>query len=263
MTVLRRARPALGTVVELGIRTSPGPRPAPGPCWQEAALAAGWAALAEVERALSAFLPQSDLGRFNAAPAGAGLAVRSTTAAVLRLSRALWRESGGLLDVSLGTGPEAWSLEEFGGAALLCKHTADVRLDLGGVAKGHAVDRALEVMAEAAAEAAQPPACWVNAGGDLRTCGVALRVHLRDERSGGARPWIELREGAVATSDFHPRARARLVGDARRASHVSVISSRCCLSDALTKVVALSGREDHPLVLAHSARAFIHDRHLR
>jgi len=99
----------------------------------------------------------------------------------------------------------------------------------------------------------------VNAGGDLRTRGVAVRVHLRDERTGGARPWIELREGAVATSDFGARARARLAGEVPRASHVSVISPRCCLSDALTKVVALSGREDHPLVLAHSARAFIHD----
>ncbi|HVO20387.1 MAG TPA: FAD:protein FMN transferase [Anaeromyxobacter sp.] len=259
MTVLRRARPALGTLVELGIRTSEGPRRATRPGWGEAALSAGWAALAEVEGAMSAFLPESDVFRFNAAPAGARLEVRSGTAAVLRLSRALWRESGGLLDVSLGTGPAAWSLDSAGGTPVLCKHAAEVRLDLGGIAKGYAVDRALEALAAAAAEAAQPPACWVNAGGDLRTRGVAVRVHLRDERAGGARPWIELREGALATSDFGARARARLAGEAPRARHVSVVSPRCCLSDALTKVVALSGRADHPLVLAHRARAFIHD----
>jgi FAD:protein FMN transferase len=255
---VRRARPALGTLVELGLDPVGPPRAAGAPSWVETALRAGWAAIAEVEQAMSAFLPTSDVGRFNAAPSGACLEVSAATAAVLLAARALQRESDGLLDVSLGSGAEGWSLTAAGRGTLLRKHAAGVRLDLGGIAKGYAVDRALEAMADSIASSGRRPRCWANAGGDLRTHGVAIRVHLRDERSGGARPWLTLRGGAVATSDFGPAARARLAGGAARASHVSVASPWCFLSDALTKVVALSGRPDHPAVAAHGATAWIH-----
>lgn len=254
---VRRARPAMGTLVELGLRV---PEASPGdpPPWAERALQEGWRAVAAVERALSAFLPGSDVGRFNAAPAGACLAVGAHAIAVLRAARRLERASGGLLDVTLGSGPGDWSLRRRGRAVLLHKHTRAVRLDLGGIAKGYAVDRALSAMAACAARAGRRPGCWVNAGGDLRTRGAPLEVRLRDERGGGARPWLSIRQGAVATSDLGPGTRSRLAGGVPRAGHVSVISPRCMWSDALTKVVAGSGRCDHPLLAALRARAFVH-----
>lgn len=248
----------MGTLVELGLLL-PEAYGEPPPRWAVLALEAGWQALAAVEQALSAFLPGSDVSRFNAAPAGACLPVGADAAAVLRTSRRLQRLSGGTLDVTLGTGPGDWSLSARGGAILLRKHTGSVRMDLGGIAKGYAVDRALAAMVAAAARAGRRPGCWVNAGGDLRTRGAPLEVRLRDERAGGARPWLALRLGALATSDFAPAARSRLAGGAPRARHVSVLSPRCMWSDALTKLVARTGRRDHPLLAALRARAFVHE----
>jgi thiamine biosynthesis lipoprotein len=247
---VRRARPALGTLVELGALAPDG-----GGERVAAAFAAAWRVLAEVEGALSAFLPASDVARFNAAPAGAALAVGAHAAAVLGAAASLARESGGLLDVTLGTGHGDWALAARGGAPLLVKRSAAVRLDLGGIGKGYAVDRVFCALARALGRGS---ACWVNAGGDLRVRGVDLPVALRDEEGGGARPFLALRQGALATSRFGADARARLAGAAARARHVTVLAPRCLWSDALTKVVALSGRGDHPLLARHGAVAWLH-----
>jgi thiamine biosynthesis lipoprotein len=251
---LRRARPALGTLVEMGARIG-----ASGPEAAEAALAEAWTVLARVERALSAFDPGSDVGRFNAAPAGSDLSITRDTATVLRAAAELRLASDGLFDVSQGTGSQAWWLSEECGGHRLHKQAAGVRLDLGGIGKGHAVDQAFEALASALGQAPEDVACWVNAGGDLRATGVALPVHLRDEQRGGARPWLVLREGALATSHFGPGARALLTGGpAELRAHVSVASSSCLWSDALTKVVAGTGRVDHPLLARHGATAWLH-----
>jgi thiamine biosynthesis lipoprotein len=254
---VRRARPALGTIVELGARAPDEMHADAAAAWGEAAFRAAWDAIGEVEREMSAFDPASDVARFNVAPAGAALRVSAGTAAVLRAAADLARESDGLFDPTLGTGAGAWALAGEDGAAVLHKIKGDVRLDLGGIAKGYAVDRAFEALA---ARAGDDHACWVNAGGDLRVCGVELPVCLRDERGGGARPWMRLREGALATSDFGPATRARLggAGPACGSAHVSVLSPSCLFSDALTKVVARSGRTDHPSLASHEAVAWLH-----
>jgi len=250
---IRRARPALGTLVEIGARV-----PAPAAREAAAALEEAWDALAAVERELSAFDPESDVGRFNAAPEGEALAIADHTAAVLRAAADLARETGWLFDVSQGTGAGAWSVADAGGAALLHKRSASVRLDLGGIAKGYAVDRAFEALA-ARLDHVDGAGCWVNAGGDLRVAGVELPVFLRDERGGGARPWMVLSDGALATSDYGPGARARLAGAPEgRGRHVSVAAPRCMWSDALTKVVAITGRVDHPAVVLRRAVAWVH-----
>jgi thiamine biosynthesis lipoprotein len=233
MTALvRRARPALGTLVEIGAR---------GP---ELAVLAAFEALNHVERALSAFDPASDIGRFN--DAGPGFVPASAdTLAVLSMAAELSDETSGLFDVTQGTGPRDWAVSGFG----LRKLTASVRIDLGGIGKGYAVDRAFEALGAAQA--------WVNAGGDLRAAGFDLPVALRDELGGGVRSWMVLRDGALATSWFGPGARSRLHGGVR-ARHVSVAAPSCMVSDALTKVVALSGRVDDPILARYGATAWVH-----
>jgi len=254
-TTLRRARPALGTLVEMGALVPEALLPE-----AESALAEGWRALGAAERALSAFDPGSDVGRFNAAAAGAELALSEEAALVLGAAAELFRESDGLFDVTLGTGPRDWALLGQGrGETRLRKRSASVRIDLGGIGKGHAVDRAFEALSRRLAEAPGEAACWVNAGGDLRAGAVDLPVYLRDERVGGARPWLLLREGALATSFFGGEARGRLAGAHRGGDrHVSVAAPRCLWSDALTKVVALSGEVDHPILSRHEAVAWLH-----
>jgi thiamine biosynthesis lipoprotein len=256
--VLRRARPALGTLVELGLVAPAGVAAASREAFAVTVLASAWRALAAVERALSAFDPDSDIGRFNAAPAGARLAVGPDAARVLGSAASLAQETGGAFDVTLGTGPRGWRLERGPRGALLHKDAASVRFDLGGIGKGHAVDRCFAALRSALRLAGAPGGCWVNAGGDLRVAGLTVPVRLRDEGAGGARPWLALSGGALATSAFGPGARALLAGGPARAAQVSVAAPRCLWADALTKVVALTGRADHPLLARHGATAWIH-----
>jgi thiamine biosynthesis lipoprotein len=251
---IRRARPALGTIVELGARVPEG-----AVATAKAALDDAWRVLAGVERTLSAFDAQSDVGRFNAAPSGAAFGLADDAAAVLGAAADLFRTSDGLFDVTQGTGPSDWMLADVGGATHIHKRSALVRLDLGGIGKGYAVDRAFEALAAPLLRAREDAACWVNAGGDLRVGAVDVPVFLREEEGGGAWPWLVLRDGALATSSFGPHSRARLAGaSASEARHVSVAAPRCMWSDALTKVVALTGRVDHPLLACHRAVAWIH-----
>lgn len=242
----RRARPLLGTLVDVAV-------PAHG-AQADAALAAAFDAVAQVERLMSAHRADSDLGRSLAAPADQAVPIHPWTAEVLQLAAALHAASGGRFDVALGTG--RWSLLHGDGRPpRLVRHAPAVRLDLGGLAKGWAVDAAVQ-----AAQAAGAPAVWVNAGGDVRVQGMAVPIDLRDEVRGGVRAWGELEDGALATSDFRPGARA--VGVGLQARHVSVAAPRCAWADGLTKVVAACGSPDHPVARAmlrhYEAQAWIH-----
>jgi thiamine biosynthesis lipoprotein len=243
--LLRRARPALGTLVEAGARADA----AEEALLVQAAFNQAFLAIAEVESALSAFDPFSDIGRFNDAATGEAFAVRTDTIAVLTAALELAFETGCLFDVTQGSGPADWSLKN----GVLHKHSASVRIDLGGIGKGHAVDRAFEALQNALGGAP----CWINAGGDLRVSGLELPISLRDELDGGFHPWMILRDGALATSWFGPGARSKLSGDAY-ARHVSVAAPRCLYSDALTKVVALSGHIDAKVLARHGATAWVH-----
>lgn len=254
---IRRARPALGTLVEIGVVLTSEARPADA----ESAIDAAWDALTQVEQALSAFVFTSDVGRFNTARAGEAVPVSGDGVVVLQAAAQLAEQTDGSFDVSQGTGPHDWSLGGDASGWTLHKWSDDVRLDLGGIGKGHAVDRTFAALVETLGHSTLEQRCWVNAGGDLRVVGVDLPVQLRDEVAGGARPWLALREGALATSWFGPDARSRLAGaDPAATRHVSVVSPLCMWSDALTKVVALAGRTDLPLLARLGATAWLHTR---
>jgi thiamine biosynthesis lipoprotein len=251
--MVRRARPALGTIVELGVQAADADR-------ASVALQAAWKTLVEVEQALSTFDPRSDVARFNAAAAGITFAITDHTAAVLELVADLQRVSDGLFDATLGTGPLDWFLVNEGGQPAVQKRSTAVRLDLGGVGKGYAVDRTFEALAVGLGSG-DDAACWVNAGGDLRVGAADLPVFLRNEEEGGAVPWLFLRDGALATSCYGPTTRARLAGASREPDrHVSVASPRCMWSDALTKIVALTGCVNHLLLARYRAVAWIHSK---
>lgn len=238
----RRARPLLGTLVELGVLHG-------DDAAADAALAAGFAAIDAVEAQLSRFRADSDLARFHALPAGGAIEVGEHTAAVLAAAAGLQAETDDLFDISLGSAPRGWRCD----GRRLAKLDPLVRLDLGGIGKGHAVDAAVAVL-----RALAPAGGWVNAGGDLRSYGAAtLDVQLRDEHDGGTRPWLQLADGALATSHFGAGSRSSLHGG-RGAGHVSVAAPLCLWADALTKVVAASGHPRHPALRARDAQAWLH-----
>ena len=229
----RRARPALGTLVEIGVAVRAPLAKLPA----DEAIASAFARIVVAEAKLSRFDPASPIHRFNVAVPGTRIAIDGDTARVLAAVRALHDASDGLFDITLGSGPSGWRCED----GFLLKTSAGTTLDLGGIGKGHAVDCGVAALRAAGVEAG-----WVNAGGDLRVFGsVTLPVHLRDETGGGVRPFADLRDGAFATSRLS-------------AGHASVAAEECLWADALTKLVVASGDVRHPLLERYSAVAWLH-----
>jgi thiamine biosynthesis lipoprotein len=125
-----------------------------------------------------------------------------------------------------------------------------VRIDLGGIAKGFAVDRALDALRAHGASQG-----LVNAGGDLAAFGREPEtVHLRDPRDPSRLLCrVALRDGALASTAgrFDPSVSAEVGGlaviDPRRWRPVdgiagaTVRASSCLVADALTKVVVVAG----------------------
>ena len=235
---LRRARPLLGTLVEVGVHQSGGGAAV------ERALGRAFERIAGVQRCLSRFESESDIGRFNRLGGDEAISVQPDTRAVLAAALRLQAQSDGCFDVSLGTGGvDGWRLI----GDRLAKRVEGVRLDLGGIAKGYVVDCAVQQLRQDGIASG-----WVNAGGDLRVFGAAeVPVQLRDESSGGVRPFATLVNGAFATS-------GRGLGEWSAAAHVSVAAPRCLWADALTKVVAASGDARHPLLARYRAQAWVH-----
>lgn len=238
---IRRARPLLGTLVEVGVRAdSEG---------SADATTAAFDAVALVQARMSRFDLASDVCRFHGLRRGQSISVDQHTAAVLQIAAQLREMTGSGFDITLRSAPGGWRCGD------LRLHMLDdeIRLDLGGIAKGYAVDLAVQALVNHGCASG-----WVNAGGDLRIFGGAeLPVWLRDEVNGGAREFARLTEGAFATSYLGISSDCRAVlpcGETRPVhAHVSVAAPLCVWADALTKVVAISGNSAEPLLVPWGA----------
>jgi FAD:protein FMN transferase len=263
-----RAQPWLGTLVEVAL---------PADEASEARFAAAFAAIADVHRCMrpprrargesrARPLPvtgPSDLERILRFAHRRPVRVDRETLVVLRLARRLAAASRGRFDVGV---PHGQHRHRAGLEALRLTSAGRVRtsvptaLDLGGIAKGHAVDLAVRALRLAGARAG-----LVNAGGDLRVFGSARWLPVRVRLPGQpdvAVPLFELHEGAAATSadDYRDGRRALLDGRRQRLrsfpGSVTVVAPSCVLADALTKLVALMPVSAPRLLRRFGADAF-------
>jgi len=99
-----------------------------------------------LERELSRFIPNSDIGRINALAAGERTRVGPTTMECLVIARHMFDLTGGTFDVSIGTGLPSLELDTDN--VLVRATSSGVRLDLGGIGKGYAVDLMAELLGE-------------------------------------------------------------------------------------------------------------------
>lgn len=129
-------------------------------------------------------------------------------------------------------------------------------LDLGGIAKGYAVDCAVELLRQGGAI----QGC-VNAGGDLRVFGPEPeRVHLLSATTSSVMPVLEIGDAAVASSGgdgSHFNGVTRVAVDRRIC--VSVVAPNCMTADALTKIVLADPRLAESLLPQYRAVAYIND----
>jgi thiamine biosynthesis lipoprotein len=97
-----------------------------------------------LEQGLSRFIENSDISRINNLAAGQSVRISRSTMECLLMSQRAFTQTSGFFDISLGTGLHGLDLvpQDF------VVHAAEngIRLDLGGIGKGYAVDRAAEVL---------------------------------------------------------------------------------------------------------------------
>ncbi|HEX5123260.1 MAG TPA: FAD:protein FMN transferase [Rhodanobacteraceae bacterium] len=265
---IRRARPLLGTLVDIRVDTID------EACAQEA-IEAAFAEIADVHRLMSFHEATSDVSRINRDASRAPVAVDVRTREVLALALAFSCESQGRFDPTIATELVAWGRlplpsdapapardASWQDIAILedgrIRAAKPLWIDLGGIAKGYAVDRAIERLIAFGIE----DAC-VNAGGDLRRIGGGTEpVHIRAPSA----PQHLLRtlllgEGSVASSGGYFE-RAHVDATTRtpmRDRCVSVVADRCAVADALTKIVMSDAVVAAPLLDAWNAEALVLD----
>ena len=240
------------------------------------AVDAALATVERVERLMSFHDPESELSRLNRGAGRTPQTVHPWTWAVLRRASRVAEASDGLFDITVapllvregllpGTAETSLQCGNWRNIVLMpdCRvfFARPMLLDLGGIAKGFAVDRAIHELRRGGCTQGA-----VNAGGDLRRFGpLPQSIHLR--RRDGLVHVAELRCGALATSAphaahaerfaqplgsiFDPRACRAWNGDGA----VMVAAPSCVIADALTKVAALAGPACAPLLARFGARA--------
>jgi FAD:protein FMN transferase len=218
--VVRRSLPVMGTIAQFAVVHR-------DPHLAHAAIDAAIDELLWVERTMTRFTDTSDIGRANLSAANDGVVVTRETAHVtseaLRWASAL----GGRYDPAIGAVCALWDVKHRhepppsvhvaeladrrfytsievgagGGEPVLRFHDSGAKLDLGSIAKGYGVDRAVAALRSAGIEQAV-----VVAGGDLYALGtspsgdpwsIGIQSPMDENAIAGT---LELTNRAVATS---------------------------------------------------------------
>lgn len=240
---------------------------------RRAAIAEAFDAVAEVDRLMSNYRDDSELALLNRRAALQAVRVSDPMLAVLRAAQQVSERSGGAFDVTVGPLVRLWGFHErkphvptaaeleqvrpsIGYRNLILDEAAHkvhflrsgVELDLGGIAKGFAVELAAGVLRR------HGFAGFIDAGGNQYMLGQppgkpAWRVGIKDPDSPTSLLGVlDVREGSVSTSAQYAnslRAGAREYGhilDPRTlqpsegALSVTVVCPDGTLADALSKV---------------------------
>jgi thiamine biosynthesis lipoprotein len=243
-----------------------------------------------IEAKYSRYRPDSVVSRINRSD-GEPVTVDRETAALLNYAENCHRLSGGLFDITSGALRRVWS---FDGSDRLPSRAAveavlplvgwsraywrrpvivlkpGMEIDLGGLGKEYAVDRAMmKIMGES------DRAVLVNFGGDLRVSGprargVRWQVAIESvEAPGGSDGRLELLEGALTTSGD---ARRYLLKDGVRYSHildprtgwpvrnppraVTVAAATCMEAGVLSTLAMLKGEGAEAFLKAEKIQAW-------
>lgn len=257
-----RCRPLLGTYVEIRVMDARCHAAADAAC--DAAFDAAFDAIALCEKLMNFHDHSSELSRINRAGPGAILEIHPWTAQVLLQAMTLFDLTEGVFDAGVAAQLVDWGMlpspspvpaGRYASLADIACLPGQVRIlrrtciDLGGIAKGFAVDRAADALRMHGVTNA-----IINAGGDLRVLGDEPHaIHVRDPRSPSMLVYLgELADGALATSSpYFSRQRAALTqsevcalvdAGSRQplleARSYTVIAPECWVADALTKVLA-------------------------
>jgi thiamine biosynthesis lipoprotein len=193
-----------------------------------AALTEAEAVLRNLEARLSSWIDASEISQLNAAAAGQTIQLSTTTLDVLRAARRAYVETDGAFDVTCRPLIELWrkagKLDRLPTAAEIAtarsasqweaieltetgavKRRGSARVDLGGIAKGYAIDAAVAALRTAGLESG-----LVDVGGDERLFGRGVHgeawpVAIQDPFGSGTLCKMRLDATAVCTSGNYAR----------------------------------------------------------
>jgi thiamine biosynthesis lipoprotein len=249
----------------------------------QAAIAAVFAEFDRLEEALSVWREGSDVQRLNAAAGLGAVAVGPDTRAVLDAAQEASRQTRGAFDITFGVLSDVWRFDhdqdnrvpsdaEIAARLPLIDHAAvsvdhasgtarisrpGVRVHLGGIGKGYAVDRAVALLRGRGFDA-----FLLQSGGDLYAAGRRgdrpWRVGLNDPRGAGGESFatIELRDETFSTSGdyerffiedgirYHHLLDPRSGQPARLCRSVTIIAASALMADWLTTGVFIMGPEE-------------------
>ncbi len=188
----------------------------------------------EIQKAVNLYDPASTVSRFNRAKAGEPVPLDPHTAGILATALPLCEASGGAFDLTVAPLSALWNFKEehpappsqteltqalssvgyqylvFDAEANTLTKTLDgVALDLGGAAKGYAVDAAAQILKEAGV-----PYAVLDFGGNIYVFGKnpshpqglwQIGIQSPNADPGSYQKTVTLKEGAVATSGTYQR----------------------------------------------------------
>lgn len=263
-TYLERAVYAMGTTVSIS---------AFGSCREQLveATSAAFAELHRLEKLLSVFRPDSDIGRLNARMGGTQQTVHADTWQVLARAKDFHRRSNGAFDVTVEPLLERWGFRDrapsvrhtmivgdshlhLGDNCIVSIEHPEVRVDTGGIAVGYAVDRMAEVLRSHDVRVG-----LINHGGDVSAMGAPegspgwevvvphptgkgddlLQLSLMDEALSTSTNSKNIRtmEGTSVGHIFDPKKGT----NPGACISMSVLASTSCEADALSTATFISG----------------------
>lgn len=271
LELVRRSQPLLGTFVTISAYGSDKSELHQG-------ISAAFEEIRRVDQLMSIHRKDSEISRLNRQASAAPVAVSSELFSVIAKAQEIALETAGAFDITIRPLADLWGFiwkeyrlpteEELNQVLPLVnarwveldpkRQTVQflmegISLDLGGIAKGYAVDRAIESL-----KANGITNAMVKAGGDLRVTGHRpgqrpWKVQLEDPLKHGHRTRIPLKEAALSTSGNYEN---YFVIDGHRYSHIldprtglpvegiaacSVIAKTCTESDAWATALFVYG----------------------
>ena len=272
--LVERTHQTMGTEVRVTVSTTDSTR-------ADTAAAAVFREFDRLDAMMSVWKDGSDIARLNAAAGGERVPVAPETREVLKIARQISEQTGGRFDVTFAALSGLWKfdyqdkdnsipdpkeiakrlplinyrdleVDDASGTAML-KRTG-MRVNLGGIGKGYAVDRAVDIMRRSGLRD-----FMIQAGGDMYVAGMRgsrpWRVGIRDPRGPADRMFatLDLSDATFSTSGDYERF---FMKDGRRYHHildltagqparlcrsVTLVSDRAVLADALAKGVFILG----------------------
>ena len=255
MNTITRCKPLLGTFVEILIT---------GDCDREILLKyseCAYEIIQDIHNKMSFHSRESELSRVNKSAFKGPVKISKELSDVIRIGTRYSELSDGLFDMTVGyhlvqkgklpdhgidcSAEATWQDIEMENNQI--HYRKPLLIDLGGIAKGYAVDLGFECIAREELETNKISKIVVNAGGDLRSWpwkGSEVAIRIPKE------PFthtitVKMNNSAVATSG--PYFGGSIVADKEiitNAPSVSVFCENCIDADALTKIYSIKPEQD-------------------